>query len=59
MSKSIGNVIYADDLSLPVLYGSSPFYLLSEMPYVQDGSITYEMSLQDITLNWQTHWAIW
>lgn len=42
MSKSIGNVIYADDLSRQFSMEAVRFYLLSEMPYAQDGSITYE-----------------
>ena len=42
MSKSRGNVMYADDLVRQ--FGVDPirYYLLSEMPYAQDGSITYE-----------------
>lgn len=46
MSKSRGNVIYADDLVN--LLGVDPvrYYLLSEMPYAQDGSITYETIIE-------------
>lgn len=46
MSKSKGNVIYADDLVN--LLGVDPvrYYLLSEMPYAQDGSITYETIIE-------------
>ena len=46
MSKSRGNVIYADDLIN--LLGVDPvrYYLLSEMPYVADGSITYETIIE-------------
>lgn len=42
MSKSKGNVIYSDDL-LPII-GTDGIrhYVLSEMPYAADGSITYE-----------------
>lgn len=42
MSKSRGNVIYADDLV--ELFGADAvrYYLLAEMPYTSDGSITYE-----------------
>ena len=42
MSKSRGNVIYADDLI--DVFGVDPvrYYLLSEMPHATDGSITYE-----------------
>lgn len=42
MSKSVGNVIYADELSDLFSVDAVRFYLLSEMPYAQDGSITYE-----------------
>ncbi len=42
MSKSKGNVIYADDLVELFGVDAVRFYLLSEMPYGNDGSITYE-----------------
>lgn len=42
MSKSRGNVIYADDLIKLIGVDAVRYYLLSEMPYVSDGSITYE-----------------
>ena len=42
MSKSRGNVIYADDLCRYFGVDGVRHYLLSEMPYAQDGSITYE-----------------
>ena len=42
MSKSKGNVIYADDLVAKVGVDAVRYYLLSEMPYANDGSITYE-----------------
>ena len=42
MSKSRGNVIYADDLVKLIGVDAVRYYLLSEMPYVTDGSITYE-----------------
>ncbi|MBQ2897117.1 MAG: methionine--tRNA ligase [Clostridia bacterium] len=42
MSKSKGNVIYADDLVELFGVDAVRFYLLSEMPYANDGSITYE-----------------
>ena len=43
MSKSKGNVIYADDLVNLFGVDAVRYYLLSAMPYAQDGSITYEM----------------
>lgn len=42
MSKSLGNVIYADDLVKHFGVDAVRYYLLSEMPYAQDGTITYE-----------------
>ena len=42
MSKSKGNVIYADDLAEYFGVDAVRYYLLSEMPYAQDGNITYE-----------------
>jgi len=42
MSKSVGNVIYADDLARHFGTDGTRYYLLSNMPYAQDGSITYE-----------------
>lgn len=41
MSKSKGNVIYADDLVRHFGVDAIRYYLLSEMPYAADGSITY------------------
>lgn len=42
MSKSKGNVIYADDLIRRFGLDGVRYYLLSEMPYSNDGTITYE-----------------
>ena len=42
MSKSLGNVIYADDLAEHFGVDGVRYYLLREMPYGQDGTITYE-----------------
>ncbi len=42
MSKSKGNVIFADDLARQFSVDAVRYYMLSEMPYGQDGSITYE-----------------
>ena len=42
MSKSKGNVIYADDLVRYFGVDAVRYYLLSEIPFAQDGSITYE-----------------
>ena len=42
MSKSRGNTIYADDLVARFGVDGTRHYVLSEMPYNSDGSITYE-----------------
>lgn len=42
MSKSKGNVIYADELADRFGVDAVRYYLLSEMPFAQDGNITYE-----------------
>ena len=42
MSKSRGNVIYADELAKIIGVDGVRYYLLAEMPYAQDGTITYE-----------------
>ncbi len=42
MSKSRGNVIYADELAERFTVDGVRYYALSEMPYANDGSITYE-----------------
>ncbi len=42
MSKSKGNVVYADELAEIFGVDAVRYYALSEMPYNSDGSITYE-----------------
>ena len=42
MSKSKGNVIYADELAEIFGVDGVRYYALAEMPYASDGSITYE-----------------
>ena len=46
MSKSRGNVIYADDLVKLLGVDAVRYYLVSEMPYANDGSITYETIIE-------------
>ncbi|MBQ8029197.1 MAG: methionine--tRNA ligase [Clostridia bacterium] len=46
MSKSTGNVIYADDLAKLIGVDATRYYLLSEMPHANDGSITYETIIE-------------
>ena len=42
MSKSKGNVIYADELAEHFTVDGVRYYALSEMPFASDGSVTYE-----------------
>ncbi len=42
MSKSKGNVLYADELVARFGVDAVRYYLLSQMPFAQDGTITYE-----------------
>ena len=42
MSKSRGNVIYADELARDFGVDGVRYFALAEMPYATDGSITYE-----------------
>lgn len=46
MSKSKGNVIYADELAKEFGTDAVRYFCLSEMPYAQDGNITYESVIE-------------
>ena len=46
MSKSKGNVIYANDVVDSFGVDAARYYLLSEMPITSDGSITYESLIE-------------
>ena len=46
MSKSKGNVIYADDLAALFGVDEVRYYLLSEMPHASDGSISYTTMIE-------------
>ncbi len=46
MSKSRGNVIYADELTARFGVDAVRYYLLSEMPHATDGSISYETIIE-------------
>ncbi len=42
MSKSTGNVIFADDVADLFGVDAARYYVLSEMPYANDGNVTWE-----------------
>ncbi len=46
MSKSRGNVIYADDLARLFGVDATRFFVLHEMPYDNDGVITWELVVE-------------
>ena len=48
MSKSTGNVIYADDLVDFFGVDAVRYYVLHEMPFANDGVLTYEMMIERI-----------
>ncbi|MCR5796002.1 MAG: methionine--tRNA ligase [Solobacterium sp.] len=48
MSKSTGNVIYADDLVDLFGVDAVRFIMLHEMPFAQDGRVTYELMIERI-----------
>ncbi|MCG8484061.1 MAG: methionine--tRNA ligase, partial [Clostridia bacterium] len=48
MSKSKGNVIYADELVEHFGVDAVRYYLLHEMPFAQDGTITHELLIERI-----------
>ncbi|CCV64884.1 Methionyl-tRNA synthetase [Alteracholeplasma palmae J233] len=46
MSKSVGNVLYTDDLVKHFGVDVLRYYVLHEIPYAQDGNITYELLIE-------------
>ena len=48
MSKSKGNVIYADELVETFGLDAVRFYLAKEIPYANDGNLTYELVIDRI-----------
>jgi methionyl-tRNA synthetase len=48
MSKSKGNVIYADDLVSMFGVDAVRFIMLHEMPFAQDGHVTYDLMVERI-----------
>lgn len=48
MSKSRGNIIYADDLVKYFGVDAVRYYLIHEMPFASDGTFTYELLIERI-----------
>ena len=48
MSKSLGNVIYADDLVELFGVDAVRYFVLHEMPFASDGIMTYELMIERI-----------
>ena len=48
MSKSKGNVIYADDLAETYGVDATRYFVLHEMPFDNDGTITHELLIERI-----------
>jgi len=46
MSKSTGNVMYTDDIIRYFGVDTLRYYVLHEIPYAQDGNITYELLIE-------------
>jgi methionyl-tRNA synthetase len=48
MSKSKGNIMYADDLVKSFGVDAIRYYLLHEIPFASDGTITYDLIIERI-----------
>ena len=46
MSKSVGNVLYTDELVKHYGVDAIRYYVLHEIPYAQDGNITHELIME-------------
>ncbi|MBE0701305.1 MAG: methionine--tRNA ligase [Acholeplasmataceae bacterium] len=46
MSKSVGNVMYADELVSHFCVDTIRYYVLHEIPFAQDGNMTYELIIE-------------
>ena len=51
MSKSKGNIVYADDLVNEYGVDAVRFYMLHEMPFSNDGTFTYDLLNESINSN--------
>ena len=51
MSKSKGNIVYADDLVEKYGVDAIRYYLIHEMPFASDGTFTFELLINSINTN--------
>ena len=48
MSKSKGNIVYADELTKHFGVDAVRYYMIHEMPFAQDGTFTYDLLIERI-----------
>lgn len=58
MSKSKGNVIYADDMVDFFGIDAVRYFLLHEMPFENDGVVSWELMIERVNLILQIHLEI-
>ena len=51
MSKSRGNIVYADDLVNEYGVDAVRYYMIHEMPFASDGTFTYDLLIESINAN--------
>ena len=51
MSKSRGNIVYADDLVNQYGVDAVRYYMIHEMPFASDGTFTYDLLIESINSN--------
>ena len=51
MSKSKGNIVYADDLVSKYGVDAVRYYMIHEMPFASDGTFTFELLINSININ--------
>ncbi len=56
MSKSKGNVIYADDMVDFFGVDAARYFVLHEMPFENDGVISWDLMVERLTLILQYTW---